>query len=119
MHAQKGMIGAKGVKPIIRNETLEGEGGIKGKRRVTLGKNETIAVRIGGAGNPEHILVQAAKNIRDRERATYVSDMSPLRLLKDDSPNILALALNRATLAANGIIFNKFHTRAHAVIPMH
>jgi hypothetical protein len=89
VHSELGTIPAVGLEDFMCHIAGYVEGGIQGKRGMTLGHHEAVAVRIIRPAF-EHASVQAGEDICNRQSGADVTNIRPLRLFEHVASDVLA-----------------------------
>ena len=79
MRAREAGVGAVARQRLLVYPAARAKSRVDRQRRVALGENEAIAVRIVRTFDAQHASVQRGDDIGDGERRTDVTDIRPLR----------------------------------------
>src|SRR5688500_17046481 len=69
-----------------------------------LRENETVAFRIVGARNAQHLSVERSDDLDNRQRRPDVADVGPLRTCEDRSSNLCGERVQTAIISCSLVI---------------
>lgn len=98
--------------PVLRKESLRGEGGVEGGTRVAFGENQKIAVREGGVGrvDPHFPVIEKSEHFDHGHGAADMADAEMADFLDGEPANFARAVLERLQfLCIHDILHNYFH----------